>query len=91
MREVITGCTLNLCHLAETAAPALTFFRTISTFSFMYLGYVTLVTIESSISWFIIQNAPFHVHLTGQICRHLCGALVIICPEPHSDAYGHMM
>ena len=40
--------------------------------------YVTLVTIENSISLFIMQNTPFHIHLTGQTCRHLRGALVIL-------------
>ena len=54
----------------------LTSFQTISTFSFMYLGYITLVTIEISISWFIMRNAPFHVYLTCWTCRHLRGALL---------------
>ena len=75
-QDVLTGRTLNLCHLAVTAAPALTSFQTICTFSFMYLGYITLVTIENSFSWFIMRNAPFHVPLTGRTCRHLRGALV---------------
>ena len=52
----------------------LTSFQTISTFSFMYLGYITLVTIEILISWFIMRNTPFHVYLTGRTCRHLRGA-----------------
>ena len=55
----------------------LTSFQTISTFSFMYLGYITLVTIEISISWFIMWNAPFHVYLTGRTCCYLRGALVL--------------